>query len=219
MTQSQIPCKASFWATRSIAHHLVHRSRRAGWGVFSCFSLKSTPLGMKPVGGPKRQFVLSVVAKSSVHRREAGWGPRISKPQSRHSYSCLKRPPVRQLHYILIMLSTKIPTGQRTGQIAPFANDLRPVGHSTISTHAEVLGHNLASGGCQPTELTAFDSEGLRRSARRVCGDRGRHSPDCESCDYAISFVHGCLCPADVGLGSCESNLQKALCFTRRRLR
>jgi len=44
----------------------------------------------------------------------------------------------------------------------------------------------LASGGCQPTELPAFDSEGLRRSARRVCGDRGRHSPDCESCDYAI---------------------------------
>jgi len=33
------------------------------------------------------------------------------------------------------------------------------------------LGHNLASGGCQPTELHAFDSEGLRRSARRVCGD------------------------------------------------
>jgi len=28
------------------------------------------------------------------------------------------------------------------------------------------------------TELPAFDSEGLRRSARRVCGDRGRHSPD-----------------------------------------
>ena len=27
-----------------LAHHLVHRSRRAGWGVFSCFSLKSTPL-------------------------------------------------------------------------------------------------------------------------------------------------------------------------------
>jgi len=26
------------------AHHLVHRSRRAGWGAFSCFSLKSTPL-------------------------------------------------------------------------------------------------------------------------------------------------------------------------------
>jgi len=55
-----------------------------------------------------------------------------------------------------------------------------------VSTHAQVLGHNLASGGCQPTELHAFDSEGLRRSARRVCGDRGRHSPDCESCDYAI---------------------------------
>jgi len=35
----------------------------------------------------------------------------------------------------------------------------------------------MASGGCQPTELPAFDSEGLHRSARRVCRDRGRHSP------------------------------------------
>ena len=26
-----------------LAHHLVHRSRRAGWGVFSCSLLKSTP--------------------------------------------------------------------------------------------------------------------------------------------------------------------------------
>ena len=60
-------------------------------------------------GGPKRQFVLSAVAKPGVHRREAGWEPRISKTQSRHSNSCLKRPPFRQLHYILIMLSTKMP--------------------------------------------------------------------------------------------------------------
>ena len=27
------------------AHHLVHRSRRAGWGVFASLSLKFTPLG------------------------------------------------------------------------------------------------------------------------------------------------------------------------------
>jgi len=32
-----------------------------------------------------------------------------------------------------------------------------------LSTHAYVLWRNLASGGCQPTELSVFDSEGLRQ--------------------------------------------------------
>jgi len=33
-----------------VAHHLFHRSRRAGWGVISRCSLKSTPFGVKPAG-------------------------------------------------------------------------------------------------------------------------------------------------------------------------
>ena len=147
-------------------------------------------------GGPKRQFVLSVVAKPGVHRREAGWGPRISKPQSRHSYSCLKRPPVRQLHYILIMLSTKIPTGQRTGQIAPFANDLRPVGHSTISTHAQMKWHNRR-----------IHNQGSDVPGRRKPGERSGVSPPSQmratrwadthrSPSYAPGITHGCLSEA-----------------------
>jgi|GEM_PF-1396346 len=36
------------------------------------------------------------------------------------------------------------------------------------------------------SDCVKYNSEGLRRSARRVCGDRERHSPDHESCDDAI---------------------------------
>jgi len=47
-----------------------------------------------------------------------------------------------------------------------------------ISTHAQVLGHNLASGGCQPTELPAFDSEGLHPPLAGFAANARRQSPD-----------------------------------------
>jgi len=47
-----------------------------------------------------------------------------------------------------------------------------------ISTHAQVLGHNLASGGCQPTELPAFDSEGLHPPLAGFAASARRQSPD-----------------------------------------
>ena len=68
----------------------------------------------------------------------------------------------------------------RSAPLGLFVPDIpkpRALPWADLSTHAQVLGHNLASGGCQPTELDAFDSEGLRRSARRVCGERGTSVP------------------------------------------
>ncbi len=89
-----------------------------------------------------RQFLLSVVAKPGVHRREAGWGPRISKTQSRHSNSCLKRPPVRQLHDILIMRSTKIPHN-----IPDWTDRIQSRQHLLSTLHCHAAGEVIFSTG------------------------------------------------------------------------
>jgi len=57
--------------------------------------------------------------------------------------------------------------------------DYGVVTNSPIGTFTQLFNrlHRRTSGGCQPTELHAFDSEGLRRSARRVCGERRTSVP------------------------------------------